>query len=351
MSRSSLVFLALAACSTTFNGGTDPAAVAGSAAEATELAPVSLRLRMGTPMQRFDGAEPAPEGCLDESEGGVRGEAVATGLAVKVRSLTLKGAEGTPDVKLLAEVSYEEAEWVELTEEGVEVEAAEIPLGTYEGIEMGLWAVQAELPMRLPELGEGEHDFTMWFGSEGYTSPRDVTVEMDEAQHWIDLETGSLVEVPKEAEQAEAPDTGDTGFADFEVDPYGVAPSERLRMRDDGVVFAEDPALLSSADGTLPFESDSGEATVTLATGVELAEGIEVDMTVLELTFLPIDSMTWWEGPVGKVEADGVYDPMEDCGLDVAMPGVVATATVGGEMPEIPEEADTGAWDTAAPAP
>jgi hypothetical protein len=344
MSRSSLLFLALAACSTTFNGGTDPEAVPDETAETADTAPVSLRLRMDAPMQRLDGADPAPEGCLDEADGGTRGDAVATGIAVKVRSLTLLGADDTKDVELLAETAYDDAAWIELGEDGVEVEAAEIPLGTYDGVSLGVWAMRAELPMSLSGVEGSEHEFTMWFAERDFVMPRDVTVSVDDVDHWVDLETGALVAVPKELEDVDAADTG------FEEDKYGYSPSERLRLRDDPSFWDEDPVVMSSDDGDLPFETEEGDTTVTLAEGVELAEGIEVDVTVLELTFLPIDSMSWWEGPVAKPEVDGVYNPLEDCGLDVRMPGVLATATVGGEMPELPEdEGDTGATDTADP--
>lgn len=343
MSRSSLVFLALAACSTTFNGGTDPEAISGSSAETSDLAPVSIRLRAGTPIQRVDGSDAPPKGCADEADGGVRGEAVATGLAVKVRSLTLLGADGTRDVELLEETRYESADWVELTTDGIEMQVGEIPLGSYDGIELAVWAVRAELPMALPGVGTGTHDFTMWFNEQGYLAPRDLTVAVDDVDHWVDLETSALVAVPESWDADPSEDTG------YEFDEYGYAPAERLRLRDDPDFWDEDPVVLSSDDGDLPFETDAGETTVTLAEGVELAEGIEVDMTVLELTFQPIDSMSWWEESADA--ADGVYDPSADCGLDVRMPGVIATATVGGEMPEVPEEevGDTGATDTDDP--
>jgi hypothetical protein len=327
MRRSLGVALLLAGCTTpTYydpptddlpGGGDDPTSSAPAAPAAAGEAS-SVTLSLAPPRSRRGGD--TPPRCLDGGDGGVLGEASATAVSVRIRSLTLVGGEGTDDHALIATTAYDDADSLNLSTSGKTLDVAAIPVGTYVGLELSLWTVEANLPMQLPGVSGARHTVSMWYASTDAVSARDVTVRVSGEEHWIDLESGEAVAVDGWEAPGAPPD--DEDFVDWET-----GPAERLRLRGDAAMWAADPAVLSSLDGELVFATDTGDGTMVVTEG---------DVANIDIVFQPLDTMRWWEGPVGTdtVAADGIYDPTEDCGLDVRVPGVSAVGWTEG--------ADTG---------
>jgi hypothetical protein len=325
-------------------GTSGSGAADGSGADAPAPNGSIIQLRLGEarmPMAEGDGEEPPP-GCLDDTNGGISGVEVPETVSVRIRTLTLLGVDDTPDAVLISETGFDDSQAVELTGETVELNAATIPPGEYDGMSLGLWSMALDVQMRLPDLGEGVWPVTVWFAENGGITPRDVTVDVEGIPHWIDVESASLVStIPEEAGGDTGGDTGLDAY-DSGVSDTGAAaeasniPAERVRTYDNPDFWDEDPVLISSKQGDMTFGVEGGAETLDLAA---LTDGAE--KPVLMLTFYAVDTMRWWEGPGdGSVKADGIYDPAEDCGLRVDIPGVAAGA--GGSL-DSQDTMDTGA--------
>lgn len=321
MNRSLLLGLLLAGCTTPLHvdphsgddlpGGSDDPTTTAPAAPAASGERSTITFALATPVQRRSGD--TPERCLDAGEGGALGQASPSEVSVRIRRLTLIGGEGTDDHALVETTDYGDTESQSVSAAGEPLDVEAIPAGTYVGLELSLWTVEAVLPAQLPGVEGSSHTMSMWYASGSGVTARDITVQVDDEDHWIDLETADVVPVadwdaPEDVEGEEAFDTG---------------PAERLRLRDDGTTWATDPAILSSIDGQMVFSTDTGDGTLVVAEGAEAS---------LDIVFQPVDTMSWWEGPVGTgtADADGIFDPTEDCGLDVRVPGVSAIAWTEG---------------------
>lgn len=298
----------------------------------------TLTLRARTAEARSAGIAsetPAPEGCLDDSNGGVSGSSTPEAVEVVFRRITLLGAEGTDDADLLRADALTEAAALEVTGDGAELALSIPPAGTYVGMEVELWSVALPLPVALDELPEGE-DVTLrgWLTTSGHIAQRDVTASvagvdgMADGEYWIDMDAGALVSTIEEA--ADLGDTGaiepDSGWTEGDTGLGAPGPgdnwppSDVLRLQDDPTLFATDPAVLTSSAGT-SIIWDTGDEDLVIESDED---------TALTLIFDLNDRFRWWEALEGDdpSTADGVYTLGEDCGFHLTMP----TLHVG--MPE-----------------
>lgn len=273
-----------------------------------------------------------PEGCLDDSNGGVSGSHTPESVDAVFRRITLLGDTGTADADLLRADSLGDAVAVTVTGTGDAIALQLPPPGDYIGMEIELWNVAVPLPVSVDELPAGEAvTLRGWLSSDGYIDQRDITASvadvpgMDDGEYWLDLDAGSLV-AAFEQEWDDAQDTGWDGHGDADTglggpgDGTPEAPGQRLRMQDDSGLFGQDPAVMSS-DAASQIIWDTGTEPLTIEAGQEAS---------IDLVFDLNETLMWWEALENDdvSTADGEYTLGEDCGLHLSMP----TLHVG--MPE-----------------
>ncbi len=273
-----------------------------------------------------------PEGCLDDSSGGVSGSHTPEAVEVVFRRITLLGDAGTNNADLLRADSLADAVSVEVLGNGAEIALQLPPAGDYIGMEVELWNLALPLPVSVPELPAGQ-DVVLrgWLASDGPVAQRDVTAsvsgsaDLEDGEYWLDLDGGGLV-AAFEQEWDGAEDTGWDGYGDADTglgapgDGTPEAPGQRLRMQYDEALFGQDPAVMSSASAVQIVWETGGEPLL-------IEEGQDAG---LSLVFDLSETLLWWESLENDdiATADGEYTLGEDCGFHLSMP----TMHVG--MPE-----------------
>lgn len=273
-----------------------------------------------------------PEGCLDDSNGGVSGSHTPESVEVVFRRITLLGDTGTEDADLLRADSLEDAVSAEVAGTGAELALQLPPAGDYIGMEIELWNLAVPLPVSVPELPDGEEVLLRgWLASDGHIEQRDVTASLagsaglEDGEYWLDLDEGGLV-AAFELEWDGAEDTGWDGYGEADTglgapgDATPEAPGQRLRMQYDETLFDQDPAVMTS-ESALQIVWDTNGQPLSIEEGQDAGMSLVFDLN---------ETLLWWEALENDdiATADGEYTLGEDCGFHLSMP----TLHVG--MPE-----------------